>query len=305
MYDHQAESQVAAQVDRSIPFIETHHHLWELDRFPYHWLQDPGTEVHNTTLGDYKLIRTNWGIERLLKEFYGSNVIKSVHVEGDSGAPDPVDETAWLQGIADRYHFPHGIVVYCDLERDGAEQQLERHLAHANVRGVRIRAHPDDPDTPAFRAACAALGRHGLSYELNASPGKLVSGRDVALRAPGVQVILGHAGFPVERTPEYFEWWRSEISALAQPENVACKISGLGMVDHDWTIESIRPWVLHCIEAFGVDRAMFGTNWPVDLLYSSYLRQIDAYRTIIAEAGFSRDEQEKLLYRNAEKFYRI
>ncbi|MEX0629977.1 MAG: amidohydrolase family protein [Chloroflexota bacterium] len=305
MYDHQAESQVAAQVDRSVPFIETHHHLWELDRFPYGWLQDPGTEVHNRTLGDYKAIRTDWGIERLLKEFYGSNVVKSVHVEGDSGAPDPVEETAWLQGIADRYGFPHGIVVYCDLERDGAEQQLERHLAHSNVRGVRIRAHPDDPDTAVFRAAYAALARHGLSYELNASPGKLLSWAEVARRFPDVQVILGHAGFPMERTPEYLEWWRSEINALAEAENVACKISGLGMVDHDWTIDSIRPWVLHCIDAFGVNRAMFGTNWPVDVLYSSYLRQIDAYRVIVAEAGFSREEQEKLLYRNAEKFYRI
>lgn len=305
MYDHQTENLVAGRVDRSIPFIETHHHLWELGRFPYNWLQDPGTEVHNRTLGDYKLIRTDWGIERLLKEFYGSNVIKSVHVEGDSRAPDPVDETAWLQGIADQHGFPHAIVVYCDLERDGAEQELERHLAYANVRGVRIRAHPDDPDSAAFRAAYAALARHGLSYELNASPGKLLSGRDVARRVPEVKVVLGHAGFPVERTTEYFEWWRSEISGLAEADNVACKISGLGMVDHDWTIDSIRPWVLQCIEAFGTDRAMFGTNWPVDLLYSSYLRQIDAYRTIIAQAGLSRDDQEKLLFRNAEKFYRI
>lgn len=305
MYNDEAERRIAAHVDRTIPFIETHHHLWELDRFPYAWLQDPGTEVHNQTLGDYKAIRTDWGIERLLKEFYGSNVIKSVHVEGDSGAPDPVDETAWLQGIADRYGFPHAIVVYCNLERDDAERMLGRHLAHANVRGVRIRAHPDDPDARAFRAAYAALAQLGLSYELNASPGKLLSGADVARRFPDVQVILGHAGFPVERTTEYFGWWRSEISALAQVDNVACKISGLGMVDHDWTIESIRPWVLHCIEAFGVDRVMFGTNWPVDVLYSSYLRQIDAYRVIISTAGFSPEEQEKLLYRNAERFYRI
>lgn len=305
MYDHQAETRVAAEVDRSIPFIETHHHLWELGRFPYDWLQEPGTDAHNRTLGDYKAIRTDWGIERLLKEFYGSNVVKSVHVEGDSRAPDPVDETAWLQAIADQYAFPHAIVVHCDLERPGAEQELERHLAYANVRGVRIRAHPDDPDTRAFRSAYAALGRLGLSYELNASPGTLLSGVDVARRVSDVQVILGHAGFPLERTPEYFDWWRREISALAEVDNVACKISGLGMVDHDWTVESIRPWVLHCIQAFGVDRAMFGTNWPVCVLYGSYLRQIDAYRIILAQAGFSRHEQEKLLYRNAEKFYRI
>ena len=296
---------MAAEVDRSIPFIETHHHLWELDRFPYRWLRDPGTAGHNRRLGEYKMIRTDWGVERLLREFYGSNVIKSVHVEGDSGAADPVAETAWLQSIAGRHGFPHAIVVFCDLQREGAEEQLARHADFKNTRGVRIREHPDDPAAPTFRKAYAALKRHDFSYELNASPGKLISGRDVATAYPSVQMILGHAGFPLERTPGYYDRWKREISALAEADNVACKISGLGMVDHRWTVESIRPWVLHCIEAFGVDRAMFGTNWPVDILYSTYLRQIDAYRTIVAKEGFSRTDQEKLLYRNAEKFYRI
>lgn len=304
-YRHGDESGAALKVDRTIPFIETHHHLWDLERFPYRWLQDPGTAGHNQRLGDYKMVRTDWGIERLLKEFYGSNVIKSVHVEGDSGAADPVEETAWLQSIADRYGFPHAIVVFCDLQRDGAEAQLARHAAFKNTRGVRIREHPDDPAAPAFRRAYAALEKHGFSYELNASPGKLLSGRDVAKANPRIQVILGHAGFPLERTREYYERWRREISALAEAPNVACKISGLGMVDHDWTVESIRPWVLHCVEAFGVDRAMFGTNWPVDILYSTYLRQIDAYRTILVDAGLSTTDQEKLLYRNAERLYRI
>jgi predicted TIM-barrel fold metal-dependent hydrolase len=77
------------------------------------------------------------------------------------------------------------------------------------------------------------------------------------------------------------------------------------MVDNHWTIASIRPWVLHCIEAFGPARTMFGTNWPVDILYGTYLEQTDAYRVILAEAGFSRDEQESMLYRNAERLYRI
>jgi predicted TIM-barrel fold metal-dependent hydrolase len=120
-----------------------------------------------------------------------------------------------------------------------------------------------------------------------------------------VQVILGHAGFPLERTPEYYALWKREITALAEAPNVACKISGLGMVDHDWTVESIRPWVVHCVEAFGPDRVMFGTNWPVDILFSTYLRQIDAYRVILATEGSSRADQEKMLYRNAEHFYRI
>jgi predicted TIM-barrel fold metal-dependent hydrolase len=301
-----AERRAASRVDRTIPFIETHHHLWELSRFPYTWLTDPGSPGHNERLGDYKAIRVDWGPDRFFREFYGQNVIKSVHVEGDSGAADPVDETIWLEKIAVEHGYPNALVVYCDIEKDGAEAVLERHLAASSrVRGVRIREHPDEPYGLPFRSGYAALGRHNLSYELNASPGKLISGRNAARAMPEVQVILGHAGFPIRRDREYFDLWRREMSALAEAENVACKISGFGMVDHDWSVQSVRPWVLHCIDAFGVDRAMFGTNWPVDSLYAPYIEQVDAWRRIIADAGSSREEQEKLLYRNAEKFYAI
>ena len=85
-----AEVARLADVDRSIPFIEAHHHLWELDRFPYGWLRDPGNPGHNAFIGEYKMLRQDWGPARLFREFYGQNVIKSVHVEGDSNAPDPV-----------------------------------------------------------------------------------------------------------------------------------------------------------------------------------------------------------------------
>jgi len=293
-------------VDRSIPFIETHHHLWELDRFHYAWLQDPGYPGHNAFIGEYKMLRQDWGPRRLFREFYGQNVIKSVHVEADYSGPDPVEETAWLESVAAEFGMPNAIVAYADLERDGAEAELDRHLAASNrVRGVRIRSHPADPGTAAFQGAYAALAERGLSYELNASPGQLLSGRDVAAAHPDVQVILGHTGNPIARDADYFDLWRREISALAEVPNVACKISGLGMGDHDWTVESIRPWVLHTIEAFGTDRAMFGTNWPVDVLFAPYIQQVDAYRAIIAEAGFSRDEQTAMLRGNAERFYRI
>ena len=295
------------EVDRSIPFIETHHHLWELERFHYDWLTDPGWPGHNALLGDYKMIRSTIGAPwRFFKEFYGQNVIKSVHVEAAYAGPDAVEETVWLDAVAKEHGYPHALVVFCDIEQDDGETQLDRHLAASDlVRGVRIRAHPDDPDTAAFKRGYAALGARGLSYELNASPGKLLNGRAVAAANPGVAVILGHAGFPVQRDDDYFQQWKSEISQLAEVEHVAAKVSGFGMADNHWTIDSIRPWVLHMIEAFGPNRIMFGTNWPVDILYATYLEQVDAYRSIIAEAGFSRDEQEDMLYRNAERFYRI
>jgi predicted TIM-barrel fold metal-dependent hydrolase len=77
------------------------------------------------------------------------------------------------------------------------------------------------------------------------------------------------------------------------------------MNDHTWTIDSIRPWVLQCIESFGPERVMFASNWPVCVLFGSYLRLIDAYRLILAREGFSREDQEQMLYRNAERIYRI
>ena len=229
------------EVDRTIPFIETHHHLWELDRFHYDWLTDPGWPGHTALLGDYKMIRSTIGApSRFFKEFYGANVIKSVHVEAAYAGPDALEETVWLEEVGKEHGFPQALVVFCDIEADGAEAKLDEHLAASDrVRGVRIRAHPDDPDTAAFRSGYAALGKRGLSYELNASPGKLLSGRDVAKANPDVQVILGHAGFPVQRDAEYFSQWRSEMTALGEAQNVACKVSGFGMADNYWTIESI------------------------------------------------------------------
>lgn len=294
-------------IDRSIPFVDTHHHLWELDRFKYDWLEEPGWAGHNALLGNYKMIRSSVGRpERMFREFYGANVSKSVHVEAAYAGPDSVEETAWLDAVAKEYGFPNALVVFCDIEQDGAEAALERHLeASSLTRGVRIREHPDNADGEAFRAGYKTLARHDLSYELNASPGKLLSGLAVAKAIPEVQVILGHAGFPVQRDDAYFEQWKTEMTALAAADNVACKVSGFGMADNRWTIDSIRPWVLHCIDAFGPGRIMFGTNWPVDILFASYLEQTDAYRAILADAGFSRDDQEGMLFRNAERLYRV
>lgn len=85
--------------------------------------------------------------------------------------------------------------------------------------------------------------------------------------------------------------------------NIVCKVSGLGMCDNARTVDSFRPWVVSCIEAFGTDRTFFGTNWPVDRLYSSYGDVVDVYAEIIAD--FSPTVQEALFSKNAERIFRI
>jgi predicted TIM-barrel fold metal-dependent hydrolase len=116
-------------------------------------------------------------------------------------------------------------------------------------------------------------------------------------------MVLEHAGYPSSRSEEYFRDWRGGLTELASAGNTWCKISGLGMYDHRWTVESIRPWVMACLETFGVERCFFATNWPVDRLFSSYDVVIDAYAQIIAD--LSPSQQDALFFANATKVYSL
>lgn len=284
------------------PFVDSHHHLWDMSKGFYHWLEeeDPAeTEV----VGDYSSIRRSYRIEDLLADFEGSNVVKSVHIQAEYGGDDQAWETAWLQSVADEHGYPHAIVAKTDLAADGARAELERHAEHANMRGVRNFVQGDDLLAPEFGRGLKALSDLGMVYDLNSTWEGLDGARRAAEHFGDLQIILGHCGVPMERTPEYFDAWRAGMATLAGAPNVACKISGLGMTDHAWTTESIRPWVLASIEAFGVERCMFGSNWPVDSLYSSYRAVVEAYREITAD--FSADERAALFSQNAERYYRI
>jgi predicted TIM-barrel fold metal-dependent hydrolase len=114
---------------------------------------------------------------------------------------------------------------------------------------------------------------------------------------------LDHAGFPIERNSSYFSNWKNGMASISRLENVICKISGLGMGDNRWTVESIRPYVETCIELFGCEKALFASNWPIDSLWSSYDTLISAYRSITQ--NYSVEEKELLFSRNTESIYGI
>jgi predicted TIM-barrel fold metal-dependent hydrolase len=127
--------------------------------------------------------------------------------------------------------------------------------------------------------------------------------KDLASAFPDTRICLDHSGLPLRRDAEYLDHWRRELASLAEASNVIVKVSALGMGDPRWTVESMRPLVLHCIESFGVERTVFGTNWPVDRLFSSYPDVIDAYAEIIGD--FSPGEQAAMFSGNAERHFRI
>jgi predicted TIM-barrel fold metal-dependent hydrolase len=126
---------------------------------------------------------------------------------------------------------------------------------------------------------------------------------EIAARHPGITVCVDHAGFPKRRDDDYFREWRDGMAKLARVDTTVVKISGLGMIDHRWTVESLRPWVLACIELWGTDRAFFGTNWPVDRLYSSYGDVLDAYDEISGD--FADGERQALFNANARRIFRL
>ncbi len=286
-----------------IPFIDTHVHFYDLkdEALYYSWLQ-PGA-VH-PILGNIDPIKAlRYDAECYIAESRFANVAKAVHVQAALGIDDPVKETEWLEKMAERTGFPHAIIAHCDLAAPRVGEQLERHAGFPRVRGIRDFGQGDYLSDPAWQRGVALLEKFGLLLDLDCVWEDMGKARDLASSNPGTRVVLEHAGFPRARTDEYFRNWRAGIATLAQAENALCKISGLGMRDPRWTIESIRPWVLACIEAFGVERCFFGTNWPVDRLFSSYDPVVEAYATIIVD--FNQDEKEALFFRNAERVYRI
>ena len=241
--------------------------------------------------------------DQFVAETRFQNVTKAVHVQAAIGIADPVEETRWLQEQADRTGFPHGIVAHCDLRSADAEATIERHLQYANVRGIRDFGQGDYLADPAWRRGYGLLAKHHLVFCIDSTWEMLPKARAVAEEHPGVVLCIDHAGFPRARDAEYFANWRKAMAEVAGAPNVVCKISGLGMCDPQWTVASIRPWVLACIEAFGVERSFFGTNWPVDRLYSSYGDVVDAYEQIVAD--FTSAEQTALFSGNAERIFRI
>jgi predicted TIM-barrel fold metal-dependent hydrolase len=287
-----------------LPFVDTHVHYYNLmDKdLLYSWLQP---DVLHPVLGNIDAIKAQrYEADNYIAETRFSNVIKCVHVQAALGIKDPVKETEWLEAMAKQTGFPHGIVAHSDLKEPNAGDELERHIAaSARVRGVRDFGQGDYLVDTAWRRGCAALASHGLLLGLDCVWENMAKAKDLAAHVPDLKIVVDHAGFPRSRTDEYFKQWSSAMSDLAEAENVYCKISGLGMCDPKWTIDSIRPWVLHCIDAFRVERCVLGTNWPVDRLFSSYDPVVNAYAEIIK--GFSPSDQEALFFRNAEKLYRI
>ncbi|WP_025100135.1 amidohydrolase family protein [Burkholderia sp. A1] len=295
--------------------VDPHVHFWRPGGGDYPWLAKPGVSF----VGDARELAHDYLPADLLREAGEIEIAKVVHVEANYDPARPVDETRWLQSLAEgegaAHGLPNGIVAAADLSAPDVEATLAAHAGHANTRGIRqilnVHARPlynyvdrHYLHDPAWRRQFALLGRHGLSFDLQLYPSQMPEAARLAREHPEIAIVLNHAGMFVDRdTPAGYRAWREGLRELAACPNVSVKLSGFAMFDHDWSVESLRPYVLEAIDTFGVARAMFASNFPVDRLFGGYQALWHAYARIVG--GVSESERRQLFAANAERIYRI
>lgn len=306
--------------DRSPPstlhrIVDAHHHLWDLRANYYPWLTD---RIGPRMYGDYRAIRRDYLQQDFRADIGELPVRKSIHVQAEIDARDPVRETRWLQAVAespDGGGYPHAIVAYADLSAAApdVDAMLAAHCASPNVRGIRQMVHQvlvpamghttDYLADPRWRANLAPLGRYGLSFDLQILPAQAAAAVELVAQHSSLQFVLVHAGQPRDQSAAGLLAWEHCLRQLCALPNVAIKLSGFGMFDSHWTVESLRPLVLTAIDCFGAQRAMFGSNFPVDGMMCGYAALWAAYDQITADLGES--EREALFHGTAERVYRI
>ena len=292
--------------------VDAHHHLWDRDRHHYPWLAKP---VVSGVVGDTMPLCRNYLIADFIADHGPLEVVKSVHLQAEIAHELSVEETRWLQSLADAGPgFPHGIVAYADLSAPDVEAVLAAHCQSANMRGIRqiLNIHPDPQKTfvsrdymaeEAWQQGFARLAGHGLSFDMQIYWQQMAQGAATARRHASTQIVLNHTGMPIDRDAEGIAGWRRGMRELAACPNVAVKISGLGMTDHRWTAGSIRPFVLETIDIFGTGRCLFASNFPVDSLFGDYRALWAAFDGITRD--FSADERAALFHDNAVRVYRL
>ena len=147
------------------------------------------------------------------------------------------------------------------------------------------------------------LAKYNLSFDLQIWPWQMEEAAQLARNIPDVPIILNHTGMPKDLDLSLMDQWKSGLQSLAEAPQLTVKISGLPLMNKNWTVEMIKPFVLGTIEIMGVDRCMFASNFPVDKLMTNYSRLWEAYAEIVKD--FSNDDRAGLFWKNAERYYRI
>ena len=270
--------------------IDAHHHIWRLARADYGWLTPELAPIYrDVSLAEFAPLAARRGIGRTILV---------------QAAPTSA-ETAFLLSAARSSDLVAGVVGWTDLSSPDARSAIASLARDPLIVGLRpmVQDIPDDdwlvrPDlAPAF----AALEDHGLAFDALVLPQHLPRLLAVADRHPGLRIVVDHGAKPPIRERR-LDPWRHDMTALAARKNVVCKLSGLVTeAGPDWRVTDLKPYTDHLLAAFGPDRLLWGSDWPVVDLAGGFERWCAATDGLLA--GLAAAEAEAILGGNAARIY--
>lgn len=271
--------------------VDAHHHFWQIGRYDYGWIS-PNSPV----------LYRNFGPEELEPLLARHGIDRSVLVQTISS----VEETRWFLQIAGSHPLIAGVVGWIDLAAPSAGAVLDELQKSPRLLGIRHNLH-DEPDRwwlarPEVERGLREVEKRSLAYDLLIRPAHLEPALEVARRFPGLRFVVDHIAKPGIAEQRWADW-APGLAALAQCGNVFCKLSGM-ITEASWSgwkAEDLRPYINHVLEVFGVDRVMFGSDWPVCLLAGSYAEVVEALEENLRHLAPA--EREKVFGLNAIRFY--
>jgi L-fuconolactonase len=282
----------------SFPIVDSHVHLWDPVKYRIPWLDKVPPINAARGIPEYEAATAGVEIEGL------------VYLQVEVAPPYAMLEARDLVAMAEWERRILGIVPWAPLEFGERARYFLEELVRLGprIKGVR-RIVQDEPDPefclqPDFVRGNQILADYGLTSDLCCNYRQLGPNVELVKRCPETRFIIDHIAKPDIRGGQ-FEPWASQLRDLAALPNVICKISGVATeADHaSWTIEQIKPYVIQALEAFGDDRVVFGSDWPVATLATDYKRWVDTLDTLTAD--LSPIAKRKLWSENAKRFYSL
>ena len=293
-----------------IGIVDAHHHIWR--QADLAWLSGP---MQPRIFGPYEPIRRDYPIREYLGDIAGSGVLRSVYVQTNWPNDRFEDEAAWVQQTANEHGWPHALVAYAGFGVEDVRPQLDRLARYPLVRGARMQLHwhenplyrftarPDLCADPAIRRNIGHLADYGWSFDLQVFAPQMAEAAMLAESCPKVTFVLQHAGMWEDLSPEGRTAWRAGITRLARCPNVVSKLSGLGTFIHRNDAAHITAVLDETVAIFGADRCLFGSNFPIEKLWTSYRDLVEAYRT--ATARLSPGQRDAIFAGTAKRVYRL
>jgi predicted TIM-barrel fold metal-dependent hydrolase len=295
---------------KSVPTVDAHHHIWRLNDLP--WLSGPQVP---RIFGPYRPICRDYPIDEFRGDTAGCDIVKSVYIQTNWPAGKSDDEARWVQSVADATGWPHGNVAHADLADAGVGALIKRLADLPATRGIRQQLHwhenpqyrfaprPDVMNDADFRRGLAKLADRGLLFELQVFTGQMADGARLARSFPDTIFVLEHAGMLEDMSPRGWQLWREGMMALAECGNVNVKLSGLGTFVYACREDVMGPIVRETVAMFGARRCCYGSNFPIEKLWTDYGTLYRTFRNAIAY--LSEDEQAAILHDTAARLYRL